>query len=513
MGTAANLLVVQGDKKLGLHTSHDGFTDTVFCNIAPHVALLGLDLLRARFAAATVLDESEVGFSYGERTQRFREAAISYAELCDEVGVAPFNFDELLDIRYGIRDFTSGAGGLLYSKTHVHDAGFFNEGEPLEESSDFILDLDAGTLLVNYGKYWAIDLAELSGKDPQAVLDFLGVFDFDDPDTPGINRQNALSQDYNQELNEELRGLPARDVSTPAPVKSALSSMPAVRSGGGMAHSSQMTIFRFHPDDLFLVRLLSQTIQRVAEDPMAPDAMKALAGELMVERANEHCGLVIKEVSPSLVPLFNSLGEYVAQALSSQVVHLGQGGGLQLFNSGFSSIAFCSSFHTGDGTPEEFSENDMFAGYSPDPASLSSPFTPEHRKKVRATMLDIVKNGEGDKHESAIAMLRSEASIALVSLDPNASALLFDPALAEVLGPPDEYAKMLGVCKLIVDFMKIECFLRSSYTESANIAVRDRFNAMPEHVKDAILSNLDRIDQHDFMSILGTEVPRKSRRP
>ena len=266
MGTSANLLVIQGDRTLGLHTSYDGYPENVLGSVAAPIALLGLDLLRTRFAAATLLPEYDETVNQDQRESAvFRDASAAYLQACEDQGVRPYDLNGLLHYEYGTPDFAHSGAGLLYGSTHIDQSGFFDPKDR-RSSSDYLLDLDAGTLQMNYGRRWTVDLAALAGKDPDAVFQALAEYEYDagDEDDTKVAVDGAIDQPHNQDLQATLAQLPDYVPSAPAPV---LVRMPPAAMDMDIDESAEQVkaiMIRVHPDDFVLIRLLSQDFHQAA---------------------------------------------------------------------------------------------------------------------------------------------------------------------------------------------------------------------------------------------------------
>jgi hypothetical protein len=514
MGTSANLLVVQGDRRLGLHVSNDGYPSNVLASLAAPIALLGVDRLRTQFAAASLFQPGDDGCP--SRSAAFKANTEAYIETCEAAGVEPFDLDGLLHYRFGRPDFAHSGGGLLYGTTHVRDSDFFDESS--NDDCDYLLDLDAGTLTQTWGACWQLDLNVLEGRNPDAVFAYLNsTHSFAKANGTGVTRATAAQQDYNIALNATLAGLPARDepwpVASPSPaVDSSSPTTPFPWPGrfgeptGTHAQPpaaptptpppvSTSWMVRVHPDDFVLIRALNQILQQAAT---AQPELQALLPLLRVERNEAHVGVVLESLPEGLEARLRPVGEAMVQAFGAQFATLSSDGSYSLSHPGGSIV---STGHMGFGGEED---EEGWGPQVPQPSDLSSPFSMDKRQALRQQWIDTLLAGTAPDPAAVVQSLQSEAFLALALFDVDAYAQLTKPELIGVLGPASQWGQ--GAGELAAQMAHVE-------TQFSPGSAAVRYQALPQEAKDQLLSDMDTVSRHAFGLALGLKAAPRRKGP
>ena len=478
MGTSANLAIFQGDRHLILHVSHDAFVDNVLASIAAPIVAGGLDVLRQSFASATIIPEDQAD---DDDRAFFRTNAAAYIAACEARGRPVFDLDGLLNYKYGTPDFSHHGGGLIFGPRHVNGEAWV--GNNPRNDADFILDLDAGHLFVNYDPKWCVDLNALDTKDADAVFDFLSTFDFDVDEDDVVRDPLPLSSGnpysaLNRPLNEALSALPDFDpqaIETAAEVGSPITS-------SSTDVNDDTVIYRFHPEENFFVRLLSQAFQQAAIRTGDPNLATLVSG-LQVENASDHCGLVLQKVPVAFEQLLSDVGDHLIKDFGAIYVHLSASGGVSVRHSGG---GYSSSGSLGIGSI--FAEND---DESPDPATLTPPLSMEERAARRQQWIDAPQDAD-----VARQALQSELWIALVSFDVQAYTQIMDAANAGVISNVSIDELDEGSAGLASSMAKVEDLFNRE-------GLRERFGAMPSEARALVTSNFDLMARHQFDAVMG----------
>lgn len=505
MGTSANLVVIQGQRALALHTSYDGHTDNVMATVCAPIAQLGLDLLRTNFGAAQIYDEDQEGRP--RRGQVHRDNITAYLEACEARGLEPFDIEGMLHYPYGRSDFAHSGGGLLYGPQHVSDSGFVGDDfQEMVKNACYVLDLDAGTLFVNYEKFWTVDLTKLEGRDPESVFHFLGNYPFyenEDLIPEGITRENAHTQDYNVALNTALAALPsAEDAPTPADVSPA--ALPDLARSSLVAPENEdgsTWLVRVHPADFVLVRMLSQVIQQTA---LVRPEFQAVVDLQRVERSEDNVGLVVEKVPGHLLHELQALGDEMVRAFGALTATLDPDGGHSIKTPHASIV---STGWSGGGPNINDDEDDVLfdSGLSrPKAEELSGPFSFEQREQLRSQWISELTSGTAGDPDRQRDALRSEAFLALATFDPSAYAQLSTPDVTALIGPIVD--QMEGVHELAVPMARVESKINAQ-------GLRDRYNAMPQYARDALEVGMNTLARHEFHLALGLPTARRPRSP
>lgn len=420
--------------------------------------------------------------------------------------VEPFDIEGMLHYPYGRSDFAHSGGGLLYGTHHVSDNGLVGETfQEMVEGASYVLDLDAGTLFVNYERFWTVDLSKLEGRDPESVFHFLSNYPFykNDEVPPGVTRENAHEQDYNVALNAGLAALPSVEQ---APLAAASTTPVVEEPSGRMSYAHQAPVegatwlVRVHPADFVLVRMLSQAIQQTAR--VRPE-FEPLVDLLRVERVQDHVGLVVEKVPGNLLRELEALGEGMVQAFGALTATLDPDGGHTIKSS---NATVSSSGWIGAGPDVDDGFDDLINSRFPRPKAedLSAPFSFERREQLRDQWIAELRNGTAGDRDRQIDSLRSEAFLALATFDPKAYAQLSTPEVLALIGPIAE--QLDGVYELAVPMARVESMINAQ-------GLRDRYNALPQEARDLLQVGMTTLARHEFHLAMGLPTARRSRSP
>ena len=509
MGTSANLTVFQGDRHLVLHTSYDGYPSNVLPAVVAPLIAGGLDNLRKNFAAATIVPEDQA--NENDARLFFRENAAAYIEACESRDYPAIDLEAMLHYDYGIPDFAHAGGGLLFGSKHIEGDAWC--GNPRQES-DFILDLDAGTLKVNYGGQWAIDLAALADKDPDAVCAILSEYDYEVEEEDLADTVKVYGSDmkvasaeqaaaFSKALNDALAATPVFEhppIGAVAQVvdndASALDEDfdPTARGARGVATNQKM-IYRFHPDDFLFVRLTSQAFQQTARATQSGDWIALVEG-MKIERAQDHVGLFLDVVPARLARTLEAVGERLVANFAAVFTAVHPSGGISVRHQG-GGYASSGSIGCFGGDDDEF--GDEGNGNLPNPNDLSDPFTFERRAEVRQEWIDDLLGGNTD--EALKSQLRGERMIALVALDPDAyKQILGRSEVADLLDVAAQDDQGLG--EIAAGMAQIEAIFNQGN-------MRQRWDEFPGGEQLNLLAKFDVLGRRQFEGSLGLP----SRRP
>lgn len=491
MGTSANLAVIYQGKTLIKHTSYDGYADNVFPSVVAPIIAGGLDRLRQNFANMEFVEGDE---DYDETEQAlFRENAAAFIEACEANGREPYDLDGMMHYDYGIPDFSHSGAGLLYGAKQLNDSDFCHNAQ----DADFILDLDAGTLEMNYSEHWTIDLAALEDKDPDAVNDILREFEFNTPEeelaetksTPyGEMRVSSPSQraEFNKKLNDAVAKATAFDPDA-APTNAPRG--PVAFGGGDVENGSQVS-FRFHPDDFVLARLTAQSFQQAARAQQRP-AIDELVANMKIERNANHCGVFFEQVPSEMTQIIGAVGDRLVANFGAVATTMHPSGGFSVRHpgGGYASSGWACSDGGMDPEPNE---------HAPNPSDLSAPLSFEQRIENREKWIDAVIAGTAE--EGISANLSGERLVALTAIDPE--------SLAQIARLPD------GLIQMEADDYQWAANILSKLSQVEAIFNREnmaeRWKAMPEDARSGLMTNFDALARRQFESSLG--ISRRSPR-
>lgn len=495
MGTSADLAVVLGDKILVKHTSCDGFTNNMMSTIAPALVCGGLDNLRKNFAAAKFVDEEEEGVDIEElEYQIFRENLDTFVGICAETGYEPYELDQALSYDFGVPDFTHHGGGLLFGHRHINEPDFLGTENPIKDAS-CVLDLDKGELRVDWPFEWVLDLNAIQGKDAVKLGEVLSGFDYNHYDSLHEDGDETAAQKGNQALAEAVAAVPAFNPAAPAaPTESYIDRLRNLgASRGGSDHSDQV-VFRFHPDDLVIARIIAQSFQMAA--PLAPE-VASFANDIHIERYADCCGVVATTSSRLQSQLLEEVGNGLIKSFDSHVFLFSPGGGYSVRHRG-GGMSSSASFGHLLGMDEQESQN------APRKEDLSQVRTLEDRHAQRQEWIEKMLSGDTptEEREQIEANLYGELFVALVLFDAKACQQLFDPRLGLVLD--DDLAKQAA--RLAAEVLPLEALFNPQ-------GVRQRIQEQSSELRSRILGEWGALDRKGLEARIGPLERRKPRSP